>query len=91
VAHELLTWTRKLVSEYNLAESTKVLISVFANVTRLAPILVQHKIIPKPDILHDFINGFNAAGELIAFVNVGHGKELSDSKITGTQTIVDKN
>jgi hypothetical protein len=90
VAYELITRTRKLISEYNLAASTKVLISVFANATRLAPVLVQHKIIPTPDVLHDFINGFNAAGELVVFVNVGHGKELSDSKITGTQTIVEQ-
>jgi hypothetical protein len=68
--------------------STKICIHVFANATNLAPALVQHNIISKPDVLYDFINGFNTADPLVTFVNVGRGKELTDTKINGISCAV---
>jgi len=50
----------------------------------LAPILFQQKIIPKVESFHNFIDGFNSVDELVLFTNIGHGKELTDSKIKGT-------
>lgn len=62
----------------------KVWIFVFANATMLAPVLLQHNIVPKVELFYDFINGFNSVDELVTFTNVGRGKELTDTKIKGT-------
>lgn len=79
-ARQLLALSRQSLK---LPQSTKILIHVFANVTGLAPVLYQSGIIPKDQIFHEFVNGFNSVSELTTFVNVGHGKELADSKING--------
>jgi hypothetical protein len=82
VVRELISHTRKVIP--SLASSAKLLIHVFANATSLAPTLVQHEVISHPNVLHEFINGFNSVDELATFVNVGRGKELTDTKINGT-------
>jgi len=46
----------------------------------------QSGLISKPEIFHDFVNGFNSVEELVTFINVGRGKELTDSKISGPFT-----
>jgi hypothetical protein len=79
-AAQLLNLSKKGLS---LTQSTKVLIHVFANVTGLALTLAQCGIIPKAEIFHEFVNGFNTVDELITFVNVCHSKELTDSKVNG--------
>lgn len=56
---------------------------VFANATMLAPVLLQHNIVPKTESFYEFINGFNSVDELVIFTNVGRGKELTDTKIKG--------
>jgi hypothetical protein len=68
----------------NLTHATQLLIHVFANVTDLSFTLFLSGILPKPEVFQDFVNGFNSVGELITFVNVGRGKEFTDSKINGT-------
>lgn len=80
-ARQLLTLSRQSL---NLTRSTKILIHVFANVTSLATSLCQSGILSKADTFHEFVNGFNSIGELVTFVDVGPGKELTDSKINGT-------
>ena len=67
--------------------STKLFVHVFANATGLAIALTQSGIIPKVDIFHDFVNGFNTVDDLVTYVNVGRGKELTDSKINGTSNV----
>ena len=67
-----------------MPQSTKLLIHVFANTPGLGLVLAQATLITKPDILNEFVNGFNSLDELVTFVNVGKGKELTDSKINGT-------
>ena len=69
-----------------MTSTTNVWISVLANTTALAQILVQHKIIPSVNVFNDFINGFNTVDELVTFTNVGRGKELVDSKIKGLRS-----
>jgi hypothetical protein len=49
----------------------------------LASILVHHKITPKLEVFHEFVNGFQSVDDLVFFTNVGRGKELTDSKIKG--------
>jgi hypothetical protein len=71
--------------------STKIWILVFANATMLAPVLLQHNIIPKIELFYEFINGFNSVDELVTFTNVGHGKELTDTKIKGTHVLTKTN
>ena len=66
-----------------MGPTTRLFIHVFANVTSLALVLTQTTIIPKVDVFHEFVNGFNSVDELITFVNVGRGKDLTDSKING--------
>jgi hypothetical protein len=58
-------------------------------VTSLAFVLTQSNIIEKTDVLYDFVNGFNTVDELATYVNVGRGKELTDSKINGTSHLND--
>jgi hypothetical protein len=72
------------VKSLKLPPSTKVVIHIFANVGYLANALHRASFIPKPEILNEFVNGFNAIDEMITFVNVGPGKELPDLKINGT-------
>jgi hypothetical protein len=66
-----------------LSQSTKLIVHVFANVSGLAFSLAQSMIIPKQETFHEFVNGFNSVDEMVTFVNVGRGKELTDSKING--------
>lgn len=64
----------------------KVWIFVFANATMLAPVLVEHNIVPKVELFYEFINGFNSVDDLVTFTNVGRGKELTDTKIKGIRS-----
>jgi hypothetical protein len=63
--------------------SAKIWISVFANATGLGPVLFHHNYIPALGVLDDFISGFNDIDDLVTFVNVGRGKELTDTKLNG--------
>jgi hypothetical protein len=67
-----------------LSQSTKLIVHVFANVSGLAFSLAQSMIISKQETFHEFVNGFNSVDEMVTFVNVGRGKELTHSKINGT-------
>ena len=60
------------------------MVSVFANVCTLANTLYQAAIVPKADVLSEFVNGFNCFDEMVTFVNIGRVKDLVDSKIDGT-------
>ena len=86
MAHKLITWTRHALDSNTIA-ITKVWILVFANATMLAPVLLQHNIVPKIESFYEFINGFNSVDELVTFTNVGRGKELTDTKINGTHHV----
>jgi hypothetical protein len=63
------------------------MVYVFANVPTLAATLFQSGLILRTEVFHEFVNGFNSAGELVTFVDVGRGKELADSKINGTRSL----
>lgn len=63
--------------------SAKIWISVFANATDLGPVLFHHRYIPTLSVLDEFISGFNDIDDLVTFVNVGRGKELTDTKLNG--------
>jgi hypothetical protein len=80
-AHELLANARNVTGA---TSATKIFVHVFANATSLSIVLAQSGVIPKVDFLHEFVNGFNTVDELVTFVNVGRGKELTDSKINGS-------
>lgn len=82
MVHELITWTRHALDIKTV--EIKIWIQVFANVTMLAPVLLQHNIVPKIELFYEFVNGFNSVDELVTFTNVGRGKELTDTKIKGT-------
>jgi hypothetical protein len=67
----------------NTPQSTKLMVHVFANVAGLGAALSQSNIISRPEIFNDFVDGFNSVDELITFINVGSGRELSELKING--------
>ena len=67
-----------------LLPSTRLLVQVYGNVLGLGYALFQSGMISKQETFHDFVNGFNSVDELVTFINVGRGKELTDSKINGT-------
>jgi hypothetical protein len=79
---------RQLVSlsckNLNLPQTTRIVVNVFANVCTLANTLYQAAIIPKTDVLKEFVNGFNCFDETVTFVNIGRIKDLVDSRIDGT-------
>ena len=80
-ARQVVTLSRSCLK---LSPSTRLLVQVFANVSGLGYILMQFGLISKQEIFHEFVNGFNSVDELVTFINVGRGKELTDSKINGT-------
>lgn len=80
-ARQVVTLSRSCLK---LSPSTRLLVQVFANVGGVAYTLVQVGMISKQEIFHEFVNGFNSLDELVTFINVGRGKELTDSKINGT-------
>jgi len=82
VVHDLITWTRCEL-DLETAATTNVWIQVFENATKLAPVLLEHNIVPKIESFYEFINGFNSVYDLATFTNVGRGKELTDTKIKG--------
>ena len=86
MVHELITWTRKASD----SKDSKVWIFVFANASSLAPVLARQNLISKPELFYDFMNGFNSVDDLVTFTNVGRGKELTDTKINGIHSNVDK-
>ena len=45
--------------------------------------------ISRQEIFHEFVNGFNSLDELVTFINVGRGKELTDSKINGILSLLE--
>jgi hypothetical protein len=86
-ARELISYARKEISATPTGTtSTNICIHIFANATNLAPALVQYNIIPKVDTFHEFMNGFNSVDPLVMFVNVGRGKELTDTKVNGSSS-----
>jgi hypothetical protein len=88
-ARELISYTRKEISATSAGTtSINICIHIFANATNLAPALVQYNIISKTDIFHEFMNGFNSVDPLVTFVNVGRGKELTDTKVNGSSSFL---
>ena len=73
----------------NTPQSTKLMVHMFANVVGLGNTLSQSHVISKPEIFHDFVDGFNSVDELITFINVGPGKELAELKINGTSSCIE--
>jgi hypothetical protein len=80
-ARQIVTMSR---SYLKLSPSTRLLVQVYGNVLGLGYALLQCGMIFKQETFHEFVNGFNSVDELVTFINVGRGKELTDSKINGT-------
>lgn len=81
-ADEILSSVRNCLG--NILPSSRIWVSVFVNAAGLGPVLSKHNYITSPSVLDDFMSGFNDVDDLVTFVNVGHGKELTDSKLNGT-------
>ena len=82
-ARQVVTLSRSCLK---LSPSTRLHVQVFANISGLGYTMSQSGLISRPEIFHDFVNGFNSVEELVTFINVGRGKELTDSKISGSFT-----
>ncbi|KAH8696668.1 CCCH zinc finger protein [Talaromyces proteolyticus] len=64
--------------------SPKLVTRVYANVSGLGNACYHAGIVDKPSVIDDFVRGFNESRLLFDFVDVGHGKDRADDKISET-------
>lgn len=60
---------------------------IYANLKGLADVCYKSGIVERTSTIEDFYRGFTGSKILFDFVDVGHGKDRADEKITGTDLL----
>ncbi len=68
----------------DLPSDINIVARIYANTKGLAETCARAGIVSKPSTVEDFTRGFTRARHLFDFVDVGHGKDRADDKISGT-------
>ena len=82
-----LIWTavRDHVARFlsEIASDYKIVVRVYAHLKGLSSACHNAGIVDNPANVENFARGFNGSKQLFDFVDVGHGKDRADEKITG--------
>lgn len=69
--------------DQSLPHHLRVVVRVFANLKGLAMTYTEMGTIHNPDVLYEFVRGFNMTNAMCDFVDAGNGKECADEKLKG--------
>lgn len=67
----------------NFEPHWKVLVHLYANISKLGEAYVKYGIIQSASAWHDFVQGFNKEKPLSGFIDAGGDKESADTRIKG--------
>ncbi|WQF80702.1 hypothetical protein CDEST_05716 [Colletotrichum destructivum] len=67
--------------DQSLPHHLRVVVRVFANLKGLAMTYTEMGTIHNPDVLYEFVRGFNMTNAMCDFVDAGNGKECADEKL----------
>jgi len=83
-ANQLWASLREYVTRnFPSINSPKIITRIYANVKGLAEACYKAGIVDRPQLVEDFVRGFNGSRLLFDFVDVGSGKDRADDKIAG--------
>jgi hypothetical protein len=75
------TYAREQMPE--LVGELKIVARMYANVRGLAETCARAGLVPRPEVIEDFVRGFTGGDILFDFVDVGPGKDRADEKVSG--------
>lgn len=67
----------------DLPSDNNIVVRIYANIKGLAETCCKAGIISKASTVEDFTRGFTRSKHLFDFVDVGHGKDRADDKLSG--------